>query len=88
MKQTASSWSVICTNQNSAILDIDFICPFCGETVSIEMSVEGSEYFDAVMSGSFEFDAVCSECDRVFTVECTEDGLTYQKENGHIIPRS
>ena len=89
MKQIASSWSVVCTNQNqkSAFLEAHYSCPFCGKAVSIELSVDGSEYFDTVMSGSFEFDAICSECDKEVVVECTEDGLS-NRYNGRFSVRS
>ena len=64
----ATNWEVIIRDVTGAMVNIDYICPYChyatGELISI-----GADNADKVDTG-FETDQFCGTCGKSVIIEC------------------
>ena len=64
----ATSWEIVTRDRNGAMVNIDFDCPYCGESTGVFISV-GSSSVDCI-DGSWETDQTCPVCDKDVVIEC------------------
>ena len=65
---TATSWEVIGRDATGAMVNIDFVCPYCGTNTGELISV-GADKVNA-LDGPWASERECGYCGKTVTVEC------------------
>lgn len=64
----ATKWEVIVRDNTGAMVNIDYVCPYChmatGNFITIGASNVGK------LDNSWETDQVCPECEKALIIEC------------------
>lgn len=64
----ATSWEVIVRDETGAMVNIDYVCPYCGYATGELISI-GASNVDKI-DGAFETDQVCGICNKKIIIEC------------------
>ena len=67
-RATATNWEVVVKDDEGAMVNIDFNCPYCGYSTGVLISVGSGSL--SCLEGSWETDQTCPVCDRAVVVEC------------------
>lgn len=65
---TATSWEVIARDETGAIVNIDYVCPYCNYSTGDVISI-GASNVDKIDS-DWETDQVCVICNKPVIIEC------------------
>ena len=64
----ATNWDVIGRDATGAMVNIDYVCPYCGYSTGELISI-GADKVDA-LDGSWATDQECGICGKTVTIEC------------------
>lgn len=67
-RTTAINWEVIVRDGTGAMVNIDYVCPYCNTATGEFISIGVSDV-DKIDS-SWETDQVCGICDKNVIIEC------------------
>lgn len=65
---TATKWEVVGRDETGAMVNIDYVCPYCGFATGNLISI-GASNVDKIDS-TWETDQVCEVCDKPLIIEC------------------
>lgn len=67
-RTTATNWEVVTRDESGAMVNIDYVCPHCGYSTGVFISVGASGV--GHLDGSWETDQVCTICNKNVIIEC------------------
>ena len=67
-RTTATSWEIIVKDESGAMINVNYICPYCGMATG-ELIQIGAYNLDK-LDGSWETDQVCGICDKEIIIVC------------------